>query len=87
MVPFESKRATDNLTCGRCKKYIAEGDMYLENKETDEILCHFCNYELQKAKKSGGQAAKSSNIKSVSFDKKVKRLDDLIANIKKTNEE
>ena len=86
MVPFESHRATDNLTCGRCQKYIGEGDMYLLNKETEEILCHFCNYELQKAKKSGSQKTESSNIKSVSFDKKVKRLDDLIANIKKSEE-
>jgi len=87
VVPFESHRATDNLTCGRCKKYIAEGDMYLHDKETEEILCHFCNYELQKAKKSGGESKQSSNIKSVSFDKKVKRLDDLIANIKKPDED
>ncbi|MHA1798456.1 MAG: hypothetical protein ACTSVY_08395 [Candidatus Helarchaeota archaeon] len=79
MVPFESVRAKGNLKCGRCDKFIAEGDMYLLNKETNEILCHFCNYELKKLKAQGKGSNDSSEIKTVSFDKKVKRLDDLIA--------
>ena len=79
MSPFESVRAKDNLKCGRCEKFIAEGDMYLYNKETNEILCHFCNYELKKKEKSSTGENKNSDIKSASFDKKVKRLDDLIA--------
>ena len=79
MVPFESVRAKENLKCSRCEKFIAEGDMYLENKETNEILCHFCNYELQKKEKTNAAKTGNNDIKSVSFDKKVKRLDDLIA--------
>ena len=79
MAPFESDRARDNLKCGRCEKFIAEGDMYLINRETNDILCHFCNYELQKKEKTNAAKTGKSDIKSVSFDKKVKRLDDLIA--------
>ena len=79
MPPFESVRAKENLKCGRCEKFIADGDMYLFNKETNEILCHFCNYELHKKDKTSTTKDQKSDIKSVSFDKKVKRLDDLIA--------
>ncbi|NHI92945.1 MAG: hypothetical protein EAX96_10625 [Candidatus Lokiarchaeota archaeon] len=79
MVPYESTRAKENLKCGRCEKFIAEGDMFLFDQETNEILCHFCNYEMKKKNSENKDTTKKSDIKSVSFDKKVKRLDDLIA--------
>lgn len=78
MGKFRSIRAKENKKCDNCGQMIGDGDMYLFNEEENVILCHFCNYQLQKKEKASEDSPKPTGSGTGDFKKSVSKLDKLI---------